>query len=333
MKLWSIQVLRFVAALLVVYYHAVHSVFLLAGQYGFTGHAGAIVGRCGVDIFFVISGFIIARTARGLTVGSFIAKRAQRILPLYLMLIAIWTIPVALIVGLPWRVLLATWLFWPVTDVMTAPFTPVAWTLCFEVLFYAAFALVIWRRAMILLVAFVFAASLGLRPLAPAFQFLGNPIILEFLAGVGLAWLPAWRPALVALPIGAAVLVLGALLGWNVSSEPLASLIGGQAWLRVAALGLPSVLVVWGVLQLRAREGVFTVLGDASYALYLVHFPIVFAIAVVCLRWGHLPADVAIVLATIASVLLAWRIHVLFEKPALAWLRRQRRAPTAELAA
>lgn len=85
MKLWSIQGLRFAAALLVVWVHAVERTFAITGQYGLTGNAGALLGRCGVDIFFVISGLIITRTAAGLSPRTFVRRRAIRILPLYLM--------------------------------------------------------------------------------------------------------------------------------------------------------------------------------------------------------------------------------------------------------
>ena len=332
MKLWSIQVLRFVAALLVTYYHAANSAFEITGNFGSTGSAAALIGRCGVDIFFVISGFIIARTAHGLSASQFLAKRAQRILPLYIILTAPWVVIIALHSSIGWRDVLATALLWPATDRITSPLNPVGWTLCFEALFYASFALTIWKPRAVWLIGAGYLVALVLHRLTPALQFLGDPLSLEFAAGVALAYAPPWRPAILALPIGAAALLLGALLSWP--PTPAANSPSGQeAWLRVADLGIPAVLVVWGTLQIKAREGVLTYLGDASYALYLVHVPVVLGVSVLLLRWLKLPADVAIAVSVAASILFAWRIHEVIEKPTLAWLRRKRRQPLPQMAA
>jgi exopolysaccharide production protein ExoZ len=110
-------------------------------------------------------------------------------------------------------------------------------------------------------------------------------------------------------------------------------LIGAQAWPRLLMLGVPAALIVWGTLQLKSQESTFTYLGDASYALYLVHAPIAAATVLILARFAKLPPDVAIAAAMFASVIMAWRIHELFEKPILAWLRRPRRlAPQTQLA-
>jgi exopolysaccharide production protein ExoZ len=334
-KLWSVQVLRFVAALLVVFYHAVNYTFQFSHRYGLTGQAGAFIGRCGVDIFFVISGFIITRTSGGLSVGRFVARRAKRILPLYFLFAAFWTLLYATLSHISWRAWLATWLLWPATDQMTPPLVTVAWTLSFEILFYAAFALAIWRRQAVWAIGAIFLAALALRS-NPVLQFLGNPIILEFLAGVGLAYAPKWRPAVWGIPIGAAILVLGAVLGWPPYGSIVGDLSGQDGWIRLADLGVPAALIVWGALQIEARESVFTYLGDASYALYLVHVPIVIGAVALMTRLAGAPADVTILAVIALSLVMGWRVHELFEKPVLAWLgqfgRTAAKAPQAGLA-
>ena len=83
MKIWSLQALRFWAALSVVMFHAYSTTEHFTGHFGVFGMNGAIFGRAGVDIFFVLSGVIISLTSRGLSAGQFAARRAQRILPLY----------------------------------------------------------------------------------------------------------------------------------------------------------------------------------------------------------------------------------------------------------
>jgi exopolysaccharide production protein ExoZ len=320
-KIWSIQILRFIAALLVVHLHAVNNVWTLTRQLGFAGHAGAVFGHCGVDIFFVISGFIITRTSKGLTALEFIGHRARRILPLYYAAAAGWTLAFAATSHIDWRVMLATWLLWPATDGIATPIIPMGWTLCYEALFYAAFALVIWRAKAIWAVAALFALALAF-PVWPVFKYVGNPIIFEFLAGVALARLPEWRPAIVGIPIGIGLLIAGAVLGWPSPGTPLDALSGQGAWARLLVLGIPAALIVWGAIQIHARASVFSYLGDASYALYLIHPPVCAGTIILLTRVAHVPADVAIVAGMTASVIVAWRVHELFEKPVLARLKR-----------
>ena len=131
--IWSLQVLRFVAALMVVYVHAAQTAFAATGSNGFIPPELSIAGRSGVDIFFVLSGVIITKTAPGLTCAEFAWRRFRRIVPFYF-LCCIPGVIIAAKVGFGWREVMATFLLWPATDVMTAPILPVAWTLCFEML-------------------------------------------------------------------------------------------------------------------------------------------------------------------------------------------------------
>src|SRR6476661_2767169 len=191
--IWSLQSLRFAAALMVVYIHAV----LMAGvpsEDSFIPLNLAIAGRAGVDIFFVLSGFIITKTAQGLSAEEFAWRRFRRIVPFYL----ICCVPAVLIaaqVGFGWRRALATFVLWPATDRMTAPLVMVGWTLCFEVLFYAAATLVLFNRRWLYPLLGFYAAALMFRSDEPVLQFLGNPIIAEFLLGALLFYAPRERLA------------------------------------------------------------------------------------------------------------------------------------------
>jgi len=321
MKLWSIQVLRFAAALLVVHVHAVERLDHFRGDPGVFGHAATLFGRCGVDLFFVISGLIITRSAMGLTASEFVTKRARRILPMYYLAAIPW-----ILIGLGngtfgWRQAMATVFLWPATDMITPPSLPVGWTLCFEALFYMAFALAIWRRWTIwpILAAFLFALLLRHGAVA---SFIGNPIILEFFFGIALAYAPPFRWAIAGIPIGIAVLVLGAALSWPPFGVEKDFLAGEGGWIRVAALGIPAALIVWGTLQIDARKGALTALGDASYSIYLFHAPLVAAAVWLMVKYSPAPSDLIIVMATGFAVLIGWRIHELFEKPLLAFLKR-----------
>jgi exopolysaccharide production protein ExoZ len=330
MKIWSLQVLRFWAALGVVVYHASIAVNHATHRFGVLGLGAALVGRMGVDVFFVLSGVIIALTSRGLSAQDFVAKRARRILPLYGALTLVYLAGEALKSGLGWREAVASLTLWPALDRMTGPAVPVGWTLCFEALFYASAALVLWRSRLIWGVLAAFATALALRTApgaGPAVHYLGNPIALEFLMGVGLTRLPPWRGAVWLVPLGlAAAWVLGPS-GYSPNLEVSDFLAGTQAWRRVLFLGLPAAVVVWGALQMRARQGALTTLGDASYAIYLFHLPVVTCVVWAACRFTPLPPDVIVALAAGAGVLLGWRIHELFEKPLLGWLRSAPRLP------
>jgi exopolysaccharide production protein ExoZ len=323
MKIWSLQALRFWAALGVVLYHACNLASQTTGRLGVLGADAALFGRVGVDVFFVLSGVIITLTSRGLDAGGFVARRARRLLPLYLPLAALYLVAGAVSGQAGWREAITSLTLWPALDRMVEPPVPVAWTLCFEVLFYAAAAVAIWRPRLVWAMAALFAAALWLRT-GPILRFVGNPIILEFLIGVGLARLPRWRGAVWLIPIGAvATWLLGPAL-----YPPILSvsdfLNGEMAWRRVLALGVPAAMIVWGALQIEARESVQTRLGDASYALYLIHLPVVAAVVTLLGRIPGLRPEPIVLAAAGASVLLAWRIHESLEKPMLDWLRGRR---------
>lgn len=321
MKLWSLQVVRFFAALAVVHLHAADCAERAGLGLGFLGQPGATFGRAGVDVFFVLSGVIIATTMRGLTAGDFARKRIRRIWPIYLLLAVPWMLVHHQTETVTWRSVLATLTLWPVTDKLTAPLLPVAWTLCFEVLFYACAALVLWRPRMFWAILGAYGIALCLRD-GPLLQFIGNPIILEFMFGVGLAYAPRCKPAIWAIPLGLAVLMLGAVQHWPPYGAEMAFLRGDQAWTRVAVLGVPAAMIVWGAMQIEAKPSAFTYLGDASYSLYLIH-PFVLALLAAALKLSPhgYPADLIIVTGVALSILIAWRIHELFEKPILAFLK------------
>src|SRR5215831_5734617 len=340
--IWSIQALRFVAALMVVYVHAAPTALAVTGSLGLPPGLVA-VGFAGVDIFFVISGFIIAKAATGRTAAEFLTARLIRILPLYLVFASQQAIFAGL-AGRPfgWREAIATFLFWPATDRMTSPALDVGWTLAFEMLFYAAAALVLTQRRGIVPLTYVavgaWAVAFTLRPAGPVFQFLGNPLILEFMAGVVIAQLPRLCRAASALGFGA--IVLGATLLMAAGTcgviPPMGEvsdfLIGEHNLTRVLVLGLPAALIVYGTVQIEMREGLWSYLGDVSYALYLSHYGVLKVLTTIWLWLPSASPSVAAVIAvgTTASILFAWRVHELLEKPMLTALRWRQQTGAAQ---
>jgi exopolysaccharide production protein ExoZ len=324
--IWSLQVLRFIAALMIVYVHAAQISFAATGSNGLIPHDLQLAGRAGVDIFFVLSGVVIARSAPGLTCAAFAWKRFRRIVPIYL-LCCIPALLVAAKTGFGWRELLATFLLWPATDVMTAPLLPVAWTLCFEMLFYGAATLVLADKRWTYVLLGAFAIASMLRSFGPAFQLLGNPLILEFLLGVAIAYAPSWRRAIWGIPIGAAALAGAGFVGIEPTGGTLEFLTGSNAFERVLVYGLPSALIVYGTMQITVKKSVWTYLGDTSYSLYLTHTLLVSALLVFWTAFPIAP-DLILVLTVLASVLFGWRIHQAVEKPILRALGRDPQMPS-----
>ena len=97
--IFSLQTLRFVAASMVLFLHAVQSAMRISGV-GTVPYQYALVGSAGVDIFFVISGVIMATVAPGRTAAEFIQARVLRVVPIYL-LCSIPALPIMVGFGMP----------------------------------------------------------------------------------------------------------------------------------------------------------------------------------------------------------------------------------------
>jgi exopolysaccharide production protein ExoZ len=316
----SLQTLRFVAALMVVYVHAAEVAFAAAGSIGSVPPELAVMGASGVDIFFVLSGVVITRTAQGVTASEFAWRRIRRIMPLYLFC----CIPAFLIAaktGFGWREVLATLLLWPATDVMTPPVILVAWTLSFEMLFYISVVLVLIDGRWVYVLFGLYGLAFLLRPIGPVFQFLGNPLVIEFLFGVAIAQFVMWRPAIFGIPFGFAALALAGPLHVGPIGGTVDFLIGKDGVQRVLVYGLPAALIVYGAMQIRSRESIWTYLGDASYALYLVH-PLIASALLTLWMAVPLQPDIIVAITMAASVVCAWRIYEAIEKPLLRLVRR-----------
>ena len=286
-KIKSLQMMRFVAAAMVVAVHAIYFVSQLPPGRALPA-ARIDIGAAGVDIFFVISGFVIYGSAlKRPPALSFLRKRFLRIAPLYY-LASLTLLPIAAFSGWPppdGPSIAASFVFWPAWKHIAAPIDPVGWSLCFEMLFYVAvtFALVSRRAVPILLLAFA-AAWIGRVHLGwPVLRFLGNPIILDFLFGVLIA--ARWKPARVRpLWHGGSMLLLGfaALYVFCLpAGQENARFVmdATESLPRVFRWGIPAALIVSGALALEPHlkkdwADPLVFLGDASYAVYLIHWPL-----------------------------------------------------------
>jgi exopolysaccharide production protein ExoZ len=255
----SIQALRFAAAAMVVLAHCASGYFL--------------PGVAGVDIFFVVSGFIITTVMRGRTIVDFALDRFTRIYPIYWLCL----LPFAWV---DWdrdiMHLVTSVTLWPVFDQARLPFLVVGWTLCFELLFYLGAALVLWRRAMLWVLAFTYAASfvIGLLTESQLARFVGNPMVLEFMFGVLIALLPrTQKPRLGGVAMVTGLLAIPLLASPDFGS-PLGQLIEFSS--RPLQWGIPAALIVWGALQfeLMLKGKMWKAVafgGNASYSIYLTH--------------------------------------------------------------
>jgi exopolysaccharide production protein ExoZ len=283
-KIESVQLLRALAALGVVLFHTAGQ---LATRNGFVaGWAG--LGAAGVDLFFVVSGFIMWVTAidRDEQIQRFAIKRVVRIVPLYWLMTAIVLAIVVVAPGLMRNAsrdplhYLASFAFvaWPHPK-LTSHFWPVlipGWTLNYEMFFYllVAASLALPRKARVPFIAGALFALVLLGLIAhPAgvLSFYTNPIILEFLFGIVIGVL--FRPANPNQRVHLALCLIGLVVFVSVGPFEVEQN-------RVLTWGLPLAICAAGAINLSLphRNTVLRglrLIGDASYSLYLTQFIVI----------------------------------------------------------
>ena len=344
-QLASIQILRGVAASLVVLHHFAHAIETYSKQESWIVKSGlGALGAAGVDLFFVISGFIMVYTTRN-RVGpqdalSFFYKRARRVFPLYwfwtTVLLLLWLANIALRSHtFPLPYIAASYLLIPAYHGTTShPLLDQGWTLSFEMLFYIAFATAMIfvsnaRRLVVVPVLLTATAVLGALLSSPSAMrdLLTNSLIAEFVLGMLAAEIVVrmqaaraiarprspWWPLLL---VGAGMLLMLATL-----AIPQGMYSRGLVW------GIPSVLIVLGAALFNdsSRRGLAVYLGDASYSIYLTHGFVALAFGTALQKvpvLQSLQPDGLILGATVATVLLTSLSYPLVEKPLLKLLSR-----------
>ncbi|SMH40668.1 acyltransferase family protein [Mesorhizobium australicum] len=350
-QLDEIQILRAVAALAVLVFHTEREIAMLdpVGVIWFLRNA-AWLGQFGVDIFFVISGFImfyVHRTDFGhpKLIGQFFLRRVIRIVPSYWLLTAISVLGLILIPAafnsrvLDWPWIVASFLFVPWTgpNGVVAPVVGPGWTLNYEMFFYLVFGalLAFPKRAALLTMAALLSgfAFLGvlLDPAAPVPALITSTLLLEFLLGVGISWL-LFHGVFLPLRFRLGILVVSILILMIAIVVYRAGLLD-TIW-RLGFFGLPAAGIVVAVLlrsttvDAAPRRGslwrLLLAIGDSSYALYLTH--------VFTLRIGglvlegflpQLPASMDFLVLTGLAILVGHLFFVMFDQPVYAWLKRR----------
>jgi exopolysaccharide production protein ExoZ len=299
-RIWTIQYLRAFAALAVLVHHL-----------GYDNGDWFPVGSFGVDIFFVISGFIMSvmTATRGREIGKFIVDRIARIVPTY------WLVTFMSAAGAavrPWvfgiqppdaQTLIFSLLFLPQ---VSPPVIPQGWTLNIEMFFYAAFAatLIFARVTQILVLSATLGSFVVLGFLtnigAGAEKIYFTPRLLEFVGGLAIAefWL---RGRLSNRAFGIAGVLVGLIAAQLAAMS--ASAVAMDTWI------IASILVVAGALTCENKFEVpkielLAAIGDASYVIYLIHTPIV-QIAKVQ-RWLPIPAQAIVAVGICVTVALVF---------------------------
>lgn len=332
--LYSLQIGRGLAALAVLFYHA--NLIIGLPKYFDVRPADVFMpGGAGVNYFFVLSGFVIMLAHwRDLTgkpdIANFAWKRFRRIYPLLwvvlcplviLMVIAPSYSPAGAV--LPRDLIAALAIAPPLHASYAEPFLIVEWTLRYEIVFYLLFLVLLKSRVIFavltlpLLIASVTSLS---NTVAESVNFWIAPYFLLFFMGMAGGWafksLPIGRPAWLLIP-GLAGLVACAWIAYRTDVTPLLTV----------GIGLASVLVVVGAA--RAETGrpstmarVFTFVGDASYSIYLVHYPLLSISTKILMRVTSSPY-----LAFTAAIGLALAggiaCHLIVERPLLRRIPRR----------
>ncbi|MGO4402639.1 acyltransferase family protein [Bosea sp. RAF48] len=336
-RLENVQALRGFAALAVVVAH-------LGGLYAVDPSIPKIevrAGVAGVDIFFVLSGFIIAWITRdeGWSANpSFIANRFWRVFPLYWLL----TLP-----ELPWASIIAyardgylfpNWDYYLKSALLIPAFSPGStllypalnpgWTLFYELAFYLIwFGLMVGSRRQLLVrltaaLLALYASGWVAAEESPWRAFATNSVLFEFAFGVAIAEITLRRTrALMSAPVAVAAIAVSIL-----------AIIALDHFLdtnyRLLTFGVPAAAILLATLDLQ-RAGkiaprLLCFIGDASYAIYLAQAGMIAAITKL-LAPTSLVWPLKLMLIAGSAVAVGVILHWAFERPIMDWRKRVRR--------
>ncbi|MBI3758390.1 MAG: acyltransferase [Deltaproteobacteria bacterium] len=292
--IYNVQLLRAFAALSVVFEH-------VASQSGL-GLPYAR-GAFGVDIFFVISGFIISYIASA-DPSQFMVKRIIRIVPFYwaattLVFCVGILLPSLLHTSRPDLLNYIRSLFFIPYDTPAGaiPIMGLGWTLNYEIYFYAVFAISLvlnarfaTRLCAIGILAVMFSVEF-MHPASPARAFYGQTIVVDL----------SWQEAIWTLPE------------------------------RFLTAGIPAAIVVFSMIVLEREAGITTrnrtllLVGEASYIIYLIHPYVAFGILRTVLRpAAQWPESIRWLLLLVFLILVSFvsiLVHLWFERPVMSALR------------
>lgn len=294
------------------------------------------VGASGVDLFFVLSGFIIAHSSTR-DPRRFLAHRLIRVVPAYwiaTVIAALFTLPA---MGM------AEASGWLVQSLFYLPgpggrpvLIFVAWTLIYELAFYLLYWLALRfgpRRAPVVSLTLLLILALARVPGLPG----PWPLLLEFGLGIGVYLLAERYGVLRFVPGGAGLFIagIGLILLLTLPRVTGYDLDDFQSIGRVVTWGLPAAAIILGLViaehaGFAIRSRAIFLLGAASYAIYLLH-PIAIG-QLMQLAPNQPPASWLYLFGAVAvTVALSLAFHLWVEAPLLRWMRsRLRDRPSAQ---
>lgn len=330
----SIQLLRAIAALLVVWFHAQGVVSNTTNHFTFTN-----IGASGVDLFFVISGFIMVfvsydRFGKEKYPINFLKSRIKRIVPNYYLFT---TISVGILIFLPslysnlefsLKQTILSYLFILSTNNVgeIGTVVGVGWTLAFEAFFYFLFAIMLnfKRKYLIPCLSVVFMAGYlsGVFFVVPfAWTIVvTNPLVFEFLIGccIGMIYKQGRF-------VGKTASMLLILVGvsWIYYTGSAGMLSRALDYNRVIAFGIPAGLIVAGAIFIEKLvvlkiPKILLIIGDSSYSLYLIHQYTVKALGIwliPILAKANVSTTLIVFLTLIIAIFTGFLCYYFFERP------------------
>jgi peptidoglycan/LPS O-acetylase OafA/YrhL len=322
--IYSVQLLRFMAAAFVVVSH-------IRRDYQLTPF-----GDFGVDVFFVISGFIIYYVTRGDT-DHFFTRRLIRIVPLYwlgtllLASIALLAPSVLRDVQFDGPRVLASLFFFPywTPEHSFHPILLLGWTLNYEILFYFVFFIAMrisHRHRFLVCSALLVSLALSHSLASPgsAYFFWSGPYVIEFIYGMAIG-IVVERTRFISVARMPLVITVLALAAYCFLLYPTTGYFDAES-IRFVVIGIPSALLVLAVLGCeqsirslpRAQTRLISFLGDLSFATYIFHVYIMGLLKRVIGLEMNIFLYSAIVLAS--SAVVAAAVFLLIESPSRRWL-------------
>ena len=349
-NLQLIQLLRGIASLLVVLLHCTANSSEVLHQF-FLGNFFSF-GGAGVDIFFVLSGFIITYTnfkfiGKPDYFSFFIKRRMVRIYPTYWIIISLFLL-LQVVFPLFYRThfsfdiknILSTFLLLPGHVMVNG----VSWTLSYEIFFYFLFSLSFFipAKKWSFYLAMLYAVILILLSVSGYNFEHGNgwlslityPMNVEFFMGVLAAVLIPKISHKIAVPLiitGSIIFLMSALLS-NANY-----ILVNNTFNRVIVFGIPSFLIITGVVKYESGNkikvyAILLLLGEASYSLYLIHLPVVAATFKILAKF-NVSNNIFIHCIIILIVFITCYSSILFykfvEKPIITRLNSLRRIKVA----
>ncbi len=333
----SLQILRGMAALSVVLLHVSNMLQQYTDCHGLFCRYASVwhIGGAGVDLFFIISGFVMVQSTRyrfGLKGSSreFMLRRLIRIVPLYWLYTSLMLVLVLLPFTLKEQTFsviytLKSYFFVPAANPASGldlPLLAQGWTLSYEMYFYLIFAVLLRFHEKCLLPAisalFLLSVMVGMwqQPQGPLLRVLTSPLLLEFVLGCYLARLVDTRN--ISTPV-CALLIVGSLAALIFSPE-----LENHVELRLITWGVPTFFLAAGCVFLE-KNGIgsvpgrrfLTMLGDSSYSTYLTHTFVVLCFSTMLKRKLILPAvhnDLLVAVSITACLLVGYISYWYFEK-------------------